>query len=172
MAAFDPEQIISTLRRHGVKFVVIGGYASTLHGSPFLTQDVEITPEAIDTNLALLSGALTDLDARVFTQTEPSGLPFAHDGGSLAAAGVWSLVTRAGRLDISFVPSGTGGYPDLIRDAETVTLYGIEVRVASLADIIRSKQAANRPKDQRVLPTLREILASRNPRNAQSTQRE
>ena len=33
--------------------------------------------------------------------------------------------------------------------------------IASLADIIRSKQAANRPKDQRVLPTLREILARR-----------
>ena len=31
--------------------------------------------------------------------------------------------------------------------------------VASLADVIRSKQAANRPKDQRVLPTLRALLA-------------
>jgi len=44
-------------------------------------------------------------------------------------------------------------------------VHGVEIRIASLADIIRSKQAANRPKDQRVLPTLREILASRNPRN-------
>lgn len=35
------------------------------------------------------------------------------------------------------------------------------VRIASLADVIRSKQAANRPKDQRVLPTLRELLARR-----------
>jgi hypothetical protein len=35
----------------------------------------------------------------------------------------------------------------------------VTVRIASLADVIRSKQAANRPKDQRVLPTLREILA-------------
>jgi len=58
-----------------------------------------------------------------------------------------------------------GAYDDLIRDATHNNLSGIEVRVASLADIIRSKQAANRPKDQRVLPTLREILASRNPRN-------
>ena len=42
-----------------------------------------------------------------------------------------------------------------------VEVFGLVVPVASLADIIRSKQAANRPKDQRVLPTLREILASR-----------
>jgi hypothetical protein len=38
---------------------------------------------------------------------------------------------------------------------------GVPVRVASLADVIRSKQAANRPRDQRVLPTLREILSRR-----------
>jgi hypothetical protein len=34
---------------------------------------------------------------------------------------------------------------------------GSVVRIASLADVIRSKQAANRPKDQRVLPTLRRL---------------
>ena len=46
-----------------------------------------------------------------------------------------------------------------------VEIAGMQIAVASLADVIRSKQAANRPKDQRVLPTLREILATRNPRN-------
>jgi hypothetical protein len=40
-------------------------------------------------------------------------------------------------------------------------LYGVAVQIASLADVIRSKQAANRPKDQRLLPTLRAILARR-----------
>jgi hypothetical protein len=35
------------------------------------------------------------------------------------------------------------------------------VRISSLADVIRSKQAANRPKDQRVLPTLRRLLSQR-----------
>ena len=40
-----------------------------------------------------------------------------------------------------------------------IDLLGVVVRVASLADVIRSKQAANRPKDQRVLPTLRDLLA-------------
>ena len=46
-------------------------------------------------------------------------------------------------------------------DASDIEVFGLVVPVASLADIIRSKQAANRPKDQRVLPTLRELLASR-----------
>jgi hypothetical protein len=35
------------------------------------------------------------------------------------------------------------------------------VHIASLSDVIRSKAAADRPKDRRVLPALREILANR-----------
>lgn len=161
----DTRAILETLTRHDVRFVVIGGLASIHWGSPFPTEDVDITPLHARENLDRLSSALTELGARIRTAAEPSGLPFSHTGGSLADASVWNLVTDHGDLDISFVPNGTTGYEDLVRDAAADRIHGIEVRVASLADIIRSKQAANRPKDQRVLPTLREILASRNPRN-------
>ena len=79
----------------------------------------------------------------------------------LASAQTWNLVTDAGVLDIAFRPSGTQGYQDLHRDATSANLFDVTVEIASLGDVIRSKQAANRPKDQRVLPTLREILANR-----------
>jgi hypothetical protein len=163
---FDPLPILRTLTTRGVDFVVIGGYAASLQASPFVTNDVDVTPERSSANLDRLSEALRALDARVRTTDEPAGLPFAHTGKSLGDAAVWNLRTRYGDLDISFVPNGTDGYDDLVRDAVAATVHGVEIRIASLADIIRSKQAANRPKDQRVLPTLREILASRNPRNA------
>ncbi len=156
-----PGPILAALERHGVSFVLIGGLAAVAHGSPVPTDDVDVTPANHRDNLTRLSAALTDLDARVRADGVDGGLPFAHDADSLAAVGVWNLVTRYGDLDISFVPSGTQGWDDLDRDAVTVSVYGVEVRLASLADIIRSKQAANRPKDQRVLPVLREILASR-----------
>ena len=161
----DSDAIIAALSNHDVKFVLIGGLAAIVNGSPFPTEDVDVTPERSAQNLTALSSALTELGAKVFTISEPQGLAFAHDAASLGAVGVWNLVTRYGRLDISFVPNGTDGYADLVRDAGKARIANVEVRVASLADIIRSKQAANRPKDQRVLPTLREILASRNPRN-------
>lgn len=157
--------LLECLSRNGVRFVLIGGMATIHHGSPFPTEDVDITPEKSKDNLEKLSTVLTEIEAKIRTRSEPDGLPFSHTGASLANAGVWNLVTKYGDFDISFVPNGTDGYADLIQDAEHVTVHGIEIRVASLADIIRSKQAANRPKDQRVLPTLREILASRNPRN-------
>jgi hypothetical protein len=71
----------------------------------------------------------------------------------------WNLATRLGDLDIAFCPSGTEGYTDLARDAQTITVAdNLSVQVASLRDIIRSKQAAGRAKDAAVLPLLRETL--------------
>lgn len=155
----DLERLLQVLHRHGVVYVLIGGLAAVYHGSPFPTEDADITPQADDANLDRLASALRELNARIRTESEPTGLPFAYDAASLAAARTWNLVTDAGDLDLSFEPSGTQGYPDLRRDASDAQLYGLTVQIASLADVIRSKQAANRPKDQRVLPTLREILA-------------
>lgn len=150
--------LLAALDRHRVVYVLIGGMAAVAHGSPFPTEDVDITPATGKDNLARLSSALEELDARVRVEGVPDGLPFAHDAGSLAAVQTWNLTTRFGDLDLSFVPDGTTGYDDLRRDAEETDLLGVAVAVASLADVVRSKQAANRPKDQRVLPTLRDLL--------------
>ncbi len=157
----DRSRILQILVDHEVRFVVIGGVAAIVHGSPFPTEDVDVTPEQSMANLERLSTALSEMEARVRTDAVPGGLPFSHDAESLRAASVWNLVTAFGDLDISFVPSGTEGYADLVADAGPIEAYGVVVNIASLADVIRSKQAANRPKDQRVLPVLREILASR-----------
>ena len=157
----DVRRIASVLLDHEVAFVVIGGVAAAVHGSPFVTQDIDITPERSTTNLERLSDALRALKARIRTEGVDGGLAFAHDAESLAAVDVWNLTTTYGDLDISFVPNGTTGYDDLAREAADAAAFGLLIPVASLADVIRSKQAANRPKDQRVLPVLREILASR-----------
>ncbi len=157
----DGPALFSVLRQHQVDFVLIGGFAAVAHGSPVPTEDIDITPEQSHENLVRLSAALREMGARVRGEGVEGGLPFSHDAASLAAVGVWNLVTPFGELDICLVPAGTTGFVDLDHDAEVMDVGGVHIRVASLADIIRSKQAANRPKDQRVLPVLREILASR-----------
>jgi hypothetical protein len=159
----DLGRLFEVLDRHKVEYVLIGGIAAVYHGSPFPTEDVDITPQNDPENLAGLAAALVELDARIRTVSEPEGVPFACDATSLAGMRVLNLTTNAGDLDLTFEPAGTAGYPDLVRDAERAELYGVTVRVASLADVVRSKQAANRPKDQRVLPTLRAILSRRTP---------
>ena len=157
---FQPERILDVLVRHGVLFVAIGGWAANLQGSPIPTGDVDITPKLDRENLSRLSASLKELGARIFTVSEPKGMPFDHDAESLAATRVWNLVTEFGLLDISFEPKGTRGFDDLDRDALDFAVNSqLVVRIASLADIVRSKEAAGRDKDRRALPVLREILA-------------
>ena len=159
---FDPNELIRVLDRHQVRYVLIGGLAASLHEADYVTGDLDITPEATRDNLQRLSAALGDLRARIRVEGEPDGLPFDHDARSLGGADVWNLVTRAGDLDISFVPSGTQGYEDLVRGAVTITIHGTEVVVASLADVVRSKEAAGRDKDRAALPMLRRLLEELN----------
>jgi hypothetical protein len=72
-------------------------------------------------------------------------------------------VTRLGDFDVLGTPSGTQGYDDLVRSAETLHVGGRSVLVASVDDLIRMKRAAGRPKDLvevEILGALREELAS------------
>jgi len=102
--------------------------------------------------------ALRDLDARIRTEDVPEGLPFDFTAESLGTSAMWNLVTRAGAINLAFEPSGTRGYADLRRDAFEIDLDGIMITVASLADVIRSKEAAGREKDRIALPRLRRLL--------------
>ena len=158
MGVFAPQEILAALDRHGVRYVVIGGLAAILHGAPHVTTDVDIVPEEALRNLERLSEVLRELNAKIRVAGEEDGVPFGHDADSLARVRIWNLVTDRGNLDITFQPSGTYGYEDLRRDAVRMTVRGVEVPVAALADVIRSKEAADRQRDRAILPTLRRML--------------
>ena len=155
MTGFDPVRVIEVLADHGVEFVIIGGFAAELHGAPIpATQDVDVTPSMAPENLARLSSALDDLSARIRVNNEPDGFAFSHDAASLGRARVWNLTCPSGSFDVTFLPSGTTGYDDLVRSASVLQVHDHPVAVAALADIIRSKEAAGRPKDLATLPAL------------------
>jgi hypothetical protein len=73
---------------------------------------------------------------------------------------VWNLQTDLGDVDLTFEPAGTRGFEDLRRDAVVMHLRSGDVTVASLADVVRSKEAADRPRDRAALPALRSLLTS------------
>jgi len=156
---FDGPAIVEVLSRHGVNFVLIGGFAAGIQGSPLLTTDVDVVPATDRDNWSRLSAALTELDAKVRAVELDEPLPFSHDADSLAASRTWNLTTKYGDLDITQVPAGTEGYDDLKRDSIEIELRGVRICIASLADIVRSKQAAGRDKDLLALPVLRELVA-------------
>jgi hypothetical protein len=144
-----------------VRYVVIGAFAAIAHQAPIEpTRDIDLTPEATPENLRRLSKALKELGAHIRTDAAEHGLPFDHDGASLGRAAIWNLVCRLGEFDISFRPAGfETGYPELASRAHRMRVEGVEVEIADLADVIRSKEAAGRPKDIRVLPALYRHLA-------------
>ena len=158
MAEFRPQEILAVLDRHHVRYVLVGGLAAVLHGAPHVTTHVDVAPEESKQNLERLSSALRELDARVRVTGEPDGVPLDPAPQSLARVRIWNLQTRLGDLDLTFEPSGTAGYEDLQRDAVPMSIHGVVVPVASLADVIRSKEAAGRARDRSVLPVLRELL--------------
>jgi hypothetical protein len=153
---YEPDRLLEVLERHTVRYVVIGGFAAVLRGSPYDTRDVDLTPDPGTRNLRRLAEALRELEAtiRIEPGMKPRDLSFEPD--FLRRFQNLALVTVHGNLDICLTPDGTRGYSDLKRGAnrERITPT-VEISVASLADVIRSKQAAGREKDRVQLPTLR-----------------
>jgi len=156
---YHPDEILEVLERHQVLYIVIGGLAAELRGSPYVTRDVDVTPACTRENFSKLSTALRELDAKLRIPDREEPLAIRLDERLFEQGTTWTFVTKHGCLDIALLPDGTLGYDDLRRSAtreqitDTVTIY-----VAALADVIRSKEAAGREKDRAVLPILRQVL--------------
>lgn len=159
---FRPRRILEILGEHDVEYVLIGGVAGTLHGAPFVTSDVDVVPALETGNLDRLGSALQELDAVMRADDQPGGISLEFTGRRLkkwlANFQLLSLTTKYGYLDVLFKPSGTAGFRDLARSAVEEEIGTFTIRLASLADIIRCKQATGRPRDLEQLPTLRRLL--------------
>lgn len=144
---FDAAAIVRVLQRHEVEFVVIGGIAGQLWGSPTITQDLDICYDREKTNLEHLAAALRELNAKLRGVKED--VPFRLDARTLFNGDSFTFTTDFGALDCLATPSGTSGYADLEKAAETMTGGGgLKMLVCSIDDLIRMKRAAGRTKDR------------------------
>jgi hypothetical protein len=150
--SFEPLAAIHILLDHQVRFVLIGGVAGAAHGSPSVTQDLDICPERSAENLERLAAALRSVHARL--RGADDEVPFLLDARTRAADAHFTFATDVGDLDCLLTPSGTEGFDDLARDAVIVDLGDVEVAVASLGALIRMKRAAGRAKDRAELEIL------------------
>jgi hypothetical protein len=155
--AFDPFLALRVLAKHGVRFVVIGGYAASVLGSPVVTGDLDICYARDPDNLERLAAALRDLGARLRGPGVPEDLPFQLDAQTLALGDSFTFTTMGGRLDVLATPSGTSGFRDLEAGATAVMIEEMTVRIANLDDLIRMKAASGRLKDQEHLEWLRAL---------------
>jgi hypothetical protein len=156
---YRPDELLEVLERHGVLYVVIGGLAAELRGSPYVTRDVDVTPARTRENYVKLAAALRELEAKLRVPDLDQPLEVPLDECSFDQGTTWTYVTKHGYLDVALLPDGTKGYDDLRRAATREQLTDtVTVSVAALSDVIRSKEAAGREKDRAVLPVLRQVL--------------
>jgi hypothetical protein len=85
------EATLKTLSERGVNFVVIGGYAATLHGSAYLTRDLDICYERTPENIERLVSALRPYHPRL--RGAPEGPPFLFNVQTLSNGMNFTLAT-------------------------------------------------------------------------------
>lgn len=141
----DALGLLRELTARGVDFVVIGGIAAVLHGSPRVTQDLDVQYATDPGNLEALGSALVALDARLADVADP--VPFVPDARTLGRVSMLTLETAHGRLDVLAAPPGAPSYDELRARAARYDVGGLFVLVASLDDLLGMKRAGGRPKD-------------------------
>jgi hypothetical protein len=124
--------------------------AAVAQGSSYVTADLDICYQRQPHNYQRLSQALHPFQPQL--RGASADLPFVLDAATLKAGLHFTLTTAGGDLDLMGEVTGLGDYEAVKAHAEEVDLYGYRVWVLTLAGLIRSKQAAGRPKDLRLLP--------------------
>jgi hypothetical protein len=142
---FDPRALVRALAGRGVEFVVIGGFAAVIYGSPRLTQDLDITYATDPANLGALGQALVDLEAGL--RDADGAAEFTPDARALKQVSVLTLSTSAGPLDLLAEAPGGPAYDVLRREAWRADIGGVAVLVASIDDLLAMKRALGRAKD-------------------------
>jgi len=132
------------LSKHRLEVVMIGNAAAALQGSPVTTLDVDFMFRKTARNLSKLKALADDLDAMVLRPYYPM-------------SELYRVVRDRDGVQLDFMArvDGIRSFEALRARAMRVEFEGCELLVASLDDIIRSKESAAREQDLAVLPILR-----------------
>jgi hypothetical protein len=127
--------------------VLIGNAAAALQGAPVTTVDFDFLFRKTPRNLWKLRALARALRATVLRPYYP-------------ASEMYRVVREDDGLQVDFMATihGIRSFEGVRARACTVQIEGVELLVASLRDIIKSKKAARRPRDLAVLEILEKAL--------------
>lgn len=149
--------LISQLKQHDVRFILIGGQAAVVQGSAYLTADVDICYARDRENLESIVKAMGPYRPRLRGVDE--NLPFVLDRSTLESGLNFTLTTDAGDIDLIGEVTGLGNYAKVEEYSETLQIYELACQVLTLEGLIKSKKALRRPKDVGVIKELEALLA-------------
>jgi hypothetical protein len=140
----DFREFLSLLHSHGVKYLLIGGYAVGYHGYPRATNDLDIwialAPENAERIVAALRAFgfdLPELSTDLFLQDE-----------SMVRMGVPPV-----RIELTTAISGVS-FDECFAERVVDTLDGVEVNLINLRHLKINKKASGRFKDLNDLENL------------------
>lgn len=129
-ATFDDlKMLITSLNRHGVDYLLIGGYALFAHGYHRATTDIDLLVPANRDVGVKLKNALMVLPDQVAKEIEPSWF---EEGENIRVADAFVV-------DIMLNACGET-YETLRQYAEMIDLDGVPVRTVNLEGLLRTKQ--------------------------------
>ena len=152
-------QILKRLSDHGAEYVLIGGMAAIVLGSPMVTRDIDVCSPMTDENLDRIHAALQGINPRF--RFRPDKMRLFDDPARIHGFKNLNLTTDLGVIDILGEVSGIGTYADLAGRTVQVEIEGLTVRVIDLDTLIAAKRAAGRDKDRIAVYHLEAIKKAR-----------
>lgn len=149
------EEIARAFQNEGVDYLFIGKSAAILLGYPGTTQDVDVFPDRSPENGRRIVAALRTIGFDVGPELE---------GEIVASRDFVQIKTGPFDVDLVFAPDGINSFAEASARGLTEGIF----RVASLRDIIASKRASGRQKDEIELPLLENFRVEFEKRNAPS----
>src|SRR3954464_2734542 len=140
-------RIAGVLAEHRLEAVMIGNAAAALHGAPVTTLVIDFMFRKTPPNLKKLKAVAQSPGAVILKPYYP-------------ASDMYRIVNDEQSIQLDFMARlhGIKSFEGL-RSRGTVLAFGSHsLNIASLADIIKSKQAAGRSKDKAVLEILEKTL--------------
>jgi hypothetical protein len=147
------EEIARAFKDEGVDYLFIGKSGAILLGYPGTTQDVDIFPARSPKNGKCIVAALRKIGFEIMPELERE---------IVAGKDFVQIKTGPFDVDLIFAPDGIKSFAE----AKSRGLSEGIFRVANLRDIIASKRASGRKKDEIELPLLESFRAEYEKRHA------
>jgi hypothetical protein len=140
-------RIAKVFAEHRLEVVMVGNAAAALHGAPVTTLDVDFMFRKTPTNLKKLKAVAKAFGAVILRPYYP-------------VSDLYRVVNDDRGLQLDFMAKldGIRSFEGLKSRSVPVEFGERELRIACLADIIKSKRAAGRDRDRAVLEILQKTL--------------
>jgi hypothetical protein len=153
MASRDYEEFIAALNAHGVRYLIIGAHAVAFHARPRATKDLDVLVDPAPGNARKALSALrdffggADLGYTVADLTDPQW--------------IIQLGVAPSRIDLVVGIPGLATFETAWKNRVTATFGAVPAFYLGLEDLIRAKDAADRPQDRADLRVLRRARPTR-----------